>query len=66
MATNPLQYSCLENSMDRGAGGLQSTGSQRVKHDLVTNTFSTFIQGNQERVPSRGGQSSTEFTSRGD
>ena len=42
--------------MDRGAGGLQSTGSQRVKHDLVTNTFSTFIQGNQERVPSRGGQ----------
>ena len=26
----PLQYSCLENSMDRGAGGLQSMGSQRV------------------------------------
>ena len=25
---NPLQYSCLENSMDRGApGGLQSMGS---------------------------------------
>ena len=21
---NPLQYSCLENPMDRGAGGLQS------------------------------------------
>ena len=31
---NPLQYSCLENPMDRGAcGGLQSTGSQRVRHD---------------------------------
>ena len=27
---NPLQYSCLENSMDRGAGRLQSTGFQRV------------------------------------
>ena len=28
---NPLQYSCLENSMDRGAGNrLQSMGSQRV------------------------------------
>ena len=28
---NPLQYSCLENSMDREEpGGLQSTGSQRV------------------------------------
>ena len=26
----PLQCSCLENSMDRGAGGLQSLGLQRV------------------------------------
>ena len=30
---NPLQYSCLENLMDRGAGGLQSMGSQRVRLD---------------------------------
>ena len=30
---NPLQYSCLENPMDRGPGGLQSMGSQRVRHD---------------------------------
>ena len=35
---NPLQYSCLENSMDRGAGRLQSMGLQRVSHDWVTNT----------------------------
>ena len=28
---NPLHYSCLENSMDRGAW--QSMGSQRVRHD---------------------------------
>ena len=34
---HPLQYSCLENSMDRGAGRLQSTGSQRVWHDRATN-----------------------------
>ena len=27
---NPLQYSCLENSMDRDPGRLQSIGSQRV------------------------------------
>ena len=27
---NPLQYSCLENPMDRGAGGLQSMGSQEL------------------------------------
>ena len=33
---NPLQYICLENSPDRGAGGLQSTGPQRVGHDLAT------------------------------
>ena len=30
---NPLQHSCLENPMDRGACGLQSMGSQRVRHD---------------------------------
>ena len=28
----PLQYSCLENSMDKELGGLQSMGSQRVTH----------------------------------
>ena len=34
---NLLQYSCLENSMDRGVpGGLQSMGSQRVRHNWVT------------------------------
>ena len=26
---NPLQYSCLENPVDRGACGLQSMGSQK-------------------------------------
>ena len=30
---NPLQYSCLENPMDRGAWGLQPLGSHRVGHD---------------------------------
>ena len=29
----PLQYSCLENPMDRGAGRLQSKGSLRLGHD---------------------------------
>jgi hypothetical protein len=28
---NPLQYSCLENPMDRGAWGLLSIGLQRVR-----------------------------------
>ena len=31
--SNPLQYSCLENPMDRGAWWLQSIGSHRVRHD---------------------------------
>ena len=30
---NPLQYSCLENTMAEEPGGLQSIGSQRIKHD---------------------------------
>ena len=30
---NPLQYSCLENPMDREPGGLQSIGLHRVGHD---------------------------------
>ena len=31
-----LQFSCLENSMDRGTGGLQSMGLQRVGYHWVT------------------------------
>ena len=27
---NPLQYSCLENPTDRGAGGLQSIGRKEL------------------------------------
>ena len=30
---SPLQYSCLENPMDGGAGRLQSMRSQRVRQD---------------------------------
>ena len=32
---NPLQYSCLENPMDRGAWWAIVQGSQRVGHDWV-------------------------------
>ena len=35
----PLQYSCLENSMDRGDWvGYNPWGHKRVRHDLVTKT----------------------------
>ena len=30
---NALQYSCLENPMDKGAWRAQYMGSQRVRHD---------------------------------
>ena len=37
MATgNTLQYSCLENPMDRGACQAIVMGLQRVGHDLAT------------------------------
>ena len=35
---NPLQYSGLENPMDRGAWQGTVRGSQRVRHNLVANT----------------------------
>ena len=33
---NPLQYSCLENPMKRGAWWATVHGVSRVRHDLVT------------------------------
>ena len=35
----PLQYSYLENSVDRGAWQATVHGVARVRHDWVTNTF---------------------------
>ena len=42
---NSLQYSCLENPMDRGAGGLQSIELQRVGHDCsdLVHTHSSLL-----------------------
>ena len=34
--SNPLQYSCLENPMNRGAWRATVHGVPRVGHDLVT------------------------------
>ena len=33
---NPLQYSCLENPMDRGAWRATARGAARVGHNLAT------------------------------
>ena len=35
---NPLQYSCLENPVDREAWQATVHGSQEVRHDWATNT----------------------------
>ena len=40
---NPLQYSCLENSMDKGTCKLQSTGSQRDGHDCATSLHLLYL-----------------------
>ena len=34
--SNPLQYSCLENLMDKGAWQATVHGVARVRHDLAT------------------------------
>ena len=44
---NLLQYSCLENPMDRGDWWLQSTGSQRVRHDWACLHTHIPVVGNQ-------------------
>ena len=40
---NPLQYSCLENSMDEGAWQVTVRGLQRVGHNLLTFTFTSNV-----------------------
>ena len=50
---NRLQSSCQENSKDRGAWHVQSMGSQRVRHNWTTNTF-TFIHARSWMKKTRG------------
>ena len=47
---NPLQYSCLENSMDGGAGWAIICGSQRVGHDWAT-SLSLHFHTSVRKVP---------------
>ena len=41
---NPLQYSCLENPMDRGALRATVHGVARVGHDLATKPPPTYLK----------------------
>ena len=39
---NPFQYSCLGNPIDREAWWATVMGSQRIRHNLVTKSGTTF------------------------
>ena len=41
--SNPLQYSCLENPMDRGARQAMVHGVARVGQDLATKTTIVYL-----------------------
>ena len=45
---NPLQYSCLENSMETGAWQATVHGLQRVGHDYVAISISIGVQGRRD------------------
>ena len=48
----PLQYSCLENPMDREPGRLQSMGLLRVRHDWATSlSLFTFMHWSRKWQP---------------
>ena len=46
----PLQYSCLENFMDRETGRLQSMGSQRIWHNWARTHTHTHTHTNAHKV----------------
>ena len=50
---SPLQYSCLENSRDRGTWWATVLRSQRVRHDRVTNTHALCPIKNKPKVSGR-------------
>ena len=52
---SPLQYSCLDNSTDRGAWWDTVYRSQRAKHDSVTNT-STYTEIRVEKHGTEDGE----------
>ena len=47
---NPLQYSCLENSMDRGAWWATVHGVARVGHNSVTKPPTTTTTGLKNKL----------------
>ena len=40
---NPLQYYCMDNSVDRGTGRLQSMGSEAVGHNCAHTRYNMEI-----------------------
>ena len=57
---NPLQGSCLENSMDRGAWQGTVHGVARVRHDLATKTTSSPVLSTIQLLMKLGSQSPSQ------
>ena len=45
---NPLQYSCLENSMERGSWRATVHGIAKCWHDWATNSFTSRVKRNRD------------------
>ena len=59
----PFQYSCLDNTLDRGAGELQSMRLQRVRHDgALVQTLHTLLIISFKTIYSILSQQSQSFT----
>ena len=59
----PLQLSCLENSMDKGAWQASVDGSQRVKHNRVTKTMQNiFFDHSGMKLGNNNGKRSGKLT----
>ena len=59
----PLQLSCLENSVDKGAWQATIDGSQTVKHNWVTKTMQNiFFNHSGMKLENNNGRKSGKFT----
>ena len=59
--SNPLQFSCLENPMDRGVRQVTMHGITRVRHDLATKPAPPHNEAPLKTLDTEAQQSSSEL-----
>ena len=59
--SNPLQFSCLENPMDRGVQQVTMHGITRVRHDLATKPAPPHNEAPLKTLDTEAQQSSSEL-----